>query len=392
MNGEANVFFSHGNNHSRGVAILIADRFELKINKIDSLNDGRTLLLDVEIKDCNVILVNVYAPTGKKTKRERFFMKMNKWLSLFDTAKDRPYFILGGDFNCVLDNKKDVQGTQSSYYKTPQNLNQLCKQRKLIDIWRHTHVNTKQFTWRNMSLKVASRLDYWLVSKWIQGKILSNDIRPCFKADHNAISLKLTTSNILKGPGFWKMNTEILKDHLYKEKIKLLIKNVIDKTNLSPMHTWEYIKIKVREFTERYCKNKASKKRNTKLLLEKRLTELQKKIDANIDDLDAQRDCVSVIKDLEQIYKRECKGAAVRARVRWLEKGEKCTNYFLGLEKYNSSRKEINQLFSGNKDKCCTKQKEILQEVVNFYSLLYKRSSNDVHEKKVILIQFRFLD
>ena len=236
--------------------MLIDDRLDLKINKIDSQNDGRRLLLDVTIEGYNVILVNVYAPT-KKTKRERFFKKMNKWLSLYDTSENRAHFILGGDLNCVFDIKKDVQGSQSTYYKTPQSLRQLCKQRRLTDIWRNTHLDTKQFTWRNLSLKVASRLDYWLVSKSVQTNVLANDIRPCFKDDHNAISLKLTTSTISKGPGFWKMNTEVLKDELYQEKIKSLIKNILDTAIFSPTQKWEYIKIKAREFTQRYCKNKA---------------------------------------------------------------------------------------------------------------------------------------
>ena len=72
-------------------SVLIDDRLDLKINKIDSQNYGRSLLLDVMIEGYNIILVNVYAPT-KKTKRERFFMKMNKWLSLSDQIINQKYF------------------------------------------------------------------------------------------------------------------------------------------------------------------------------------------------------------------------------------------------------------------------------------------------------------
>ena len=37
----------------------------------------------------------------------------------------------------------------------------------------------------------------------------------------------------------------------------------------------------------------------------------------------------------------KCKGAFVRSRERWMEDGEKSTKYFLGLEKRNGERKEI---------------------------------------------------
>ena len=95
-------FFSHGTNHSCGVSILINDKLDLKVNKIDSQNDGRTLLLDVTIEGYNVILVNVYAPTRKSEREKFFFIQLNKWLSLYDTSENKAHFILGGDLNCVL--------------------------------------------------------------------------------------------------------------------------------------------------------------------------------------------------------------------------------------------------------------------------------------------------
>ena len=53
----------------------------------------------------------------------------------------------------------------------------------------------------------------------------------------------------------------------------------------------------------------------------------------------------------------------------------------MGLEKYNSEKKEITQLLAVDKDKYCTEQTEILQEVVKFYSILYKRSDIDSEER-----------
>ena len=70
-------FFSHGTNHSCGVAILIDGNLNITVNKIDSQNDGRRLLLHVTIGNNNFILVNIYAPT-KNNEKARFFYESDQ--------------------------------------------------------------------------------------------------------------------------------------------------------------------------------------------------------------------------------------------------------------------------------------------------------------------------
>ena len=80
---------------------------------------------------------------------------------------------------------------------------------------------------------------------------------------------------------------------------------------------------------------------------------------------------------LDRIYKNECKGAGIRARVKWMEEGEKNTNYFLSLEKKNGENKLITQLKSLGNKKVVTKQQHILREVKRFYEDLYKSNNID---------------
>ena len=46
--------------------------------------------------------------------------------------------------------------------------------------------------------------------------VISCDIRPVQNFDHNAVSLELKVG---KGPGFWKLNAQILKDLEYQNCI-----------------------------------------------------------------------------------------------------------------------------------------------------------------------------
>ena len=60
--------------------------------------------------------------------------------------------ILGGDMNFPLTPTDKIGGAADE-----------IRRFKLHDIWRDQHTNKTQFTWRNNSLKVQCRLDYWLV-------------------------------------------------------------------------------------------------------------------------------------------------------------------------------------------------------------------------------------
>ena len=56
-----NFFFSHGDNRSRGVLIGVRDGLEFKINKEIKDQNGRLLILDVDIQGEPYVLINYYA-------------------------------------------------------------------------------------------------------------------------------------------------------------------------------------------------------------------------------------------------------------------------------------------------------------------------------------------
>ena len=74
--------------------------------------------------------------------------------------------------------------------------------------------------------------------------------------------------------------------------------------------------------------------------------------------------------DLNNILLKEAEGRQIRARARWVEKGEKSTKYFFGLEKRNNVKKNIVKLKT-EKGKVVTDLDGILKEEVNFYKNLY---------------------
>ena len=140
---------------------------------------------------------------------------------------------------------------------------------------------------------------------------------------------------------------------------------------VSAMEKWELLKIKVKEYTQRFCRKKSVTEKNIRSILEERLRSLEIKIDVNVHNAELENDYSKVKTKLEKIYQAEAKGAGIRARVKWIEQGERSTKYFLGLEKNSVRKKEIKQLKSQNGKRTIRKQEEIIKEVIRFYAQLY---------------------
>ena len=129
----------------------------------------------------------------------------------------------------------------------------------LVDIYRVFHPKIGSFTCESKTLKLKSRLDFFLVSGNFQPDIIKVEARASIAPDHTAIFLSMNLNDEFKrGPGTWKFNNMLLQDELYLKLIKdyypcILQKyaEVDDKQLL-----WELIKMEIRSETMCYCKRK----------------------------------------------------------------------------------------------------------------------------------------
>ena len=63
MRGWKNIFHVNGKQKKAGIAILISDKIDLKIKKIIGDKEGHRIMIKGSIRDENITIVNIYAPS-----------------------------------------------------------------------------------------------------------------------------------------------------------------------------------------------------------------------------------------------------------------------------------------------------------------------------------------
>jgi hypothetical protein len=203
------------------------------------------------------------------------------------------------------------------------------------------------------------------------------------RSDHLAVFMSICHNSVVKGNEYWKLNNSWLKNDDYICTLNKLIDDCIIDYNdiLSPKHFWDLCKTKIRSFSIEFAKG-SQKARNTEM---KRVeSELQKLYDKCINYPDYHEFKMQYHNckvKYEILYNHYMKGLQNRSKEKWIEDGEKCSKYFLNLEKNRVSKKCINVL-QCNDGNLTTDQSEILKEEVAYFSELYK-SKIDVSENEL---------
>ena len=132
-------YFCHGDQKSRGTAILFKPGLNVEINKVTKSEKGRYIMLDAVINEKEMVLVNVYGPNEDDP---TFFM------DLFDKMSCHKYAdrVIVGDFNLVIDEQIDSLNRKNNNNKALKVLKMSIDELMLCDPWRERNGNKFQYT------------------------------------------------------------------------------------------------------------------------------------------------------------------------------------------------------------------------------------------------------
>lgn len=363
---EGECILNPGSNHSKGTAILLNKKLNYELTDIHKSDDGRILLINIKTMNKDLTLINIYAPNVPR-ERKVFYNKLQNWIKRH--AANEQNIILGGDFNNAeiieLDRNDSCLGPADGSIAAYKALQKTCS---LQDIWRVMHPNKKQFTFKEIS-----RLDKFLLSNDLIDYVQkSNILLAGVQSDHKCITVSLNFKEGNKGPGRWKLNTSVLNDNLYKEKIKFLVKKTKeDYKSYSVQLQWEIIKIKVKEYTISYSKVKQKIKKDLLFDLERQVELKEEELIVSNYNYNVKQERDNLLNNLHTIVNEQAEGAKIRSRAKWVEEGESNTNYFFNLEKHNYTINTIRKLQREDGSYTNT-DAEILDEEYKYYQKLYQ--------------------
>lgn len=256
--------FSFGSSRSRGVAVVFTRRFQGRVTRQTYDYDGRIVSVDVCVRGKDLRLVTVYAPTEYQ-ERNIFFRQLDPYLM------GKRDIILGGDFNCVLDDVRDrTGGTHRNQPWKSAELRRLLKARELEDAWTYKHGATPGFTFSAGARHV--RLDRYYLSKSVLSflrdcSVVQVGTSANFFSDHRAVLLDIReTVGFGQQPAFWRLNLSLLKDdRVVADLMAFLRSKTGDRRSLE---WWDDLKDGVRKILQSWGRRLAREQRQEMKLLQ----------------------------------------------------------------------------------------------------------------------------
>lgn len=261
----AKGYFSFGTSRSCGVAILTTRRFRGRVLKFSFDVQGRLITADISLRGQIYRIASIYAPTDYQDRND-FFRTVDPYLL------GRRNLIVGGDFNCVLDDSHDrTGGTSRNQPWKAKELRRLIRACDFVDVWTHTHGTTPGFTFSAQDRHV--RLDRVYVSRVLEGSIASCDVVQVgtsaqYFSDHKAVVLS-TEDAVGFGPQRppWRLNLSLLDDQNVEADIRAYLGSRFTEESRSP-EWWDSVKSGVRAIFQMWGKRLASQRRRELSLLQ----------------------------------------------------------------------------------------------------------------------------
>ena len=211
---------------------------------------------------------------------------------------------------------------------------------ELLDPWRTCFSNGRNYTWRQSSPIKQSRLDYFLVSEDLFSLMKNTKIIPGYKTDHSAITFTFSASLARRGKGYWKFNSQLLREFVYVEKVKTCIKENVSEYYLSgdindllnveltcnDQVFFEILKMKIRSISISHSITKTREEKDLTLKLEKDILNLEDIMNSAPSEL-IQSSLNNKNIEFERKREEKVEGILLLSKANWHENGEKGRGY-----------------------------------------------------------------
>ena len=378
-------YFSNYKSNAQGVAILFNKNVEYKIHSQILSHNGNLILLDMTVHNQRFTLVNLYGPN---VDNPNFYIEIFKKIEEIENTE----FIICGDFNLILDPETDCTNYKNvNNPRSREKVLEFIESNNLTDPFRESHPELKRYSWRKKTPLKQARLDFFLTSETITQFVQQSKIESSYRSDHSFVSLLLNLTGIQHGKSYWKHNNSLLLDQEYLKTMNKKITEIkqqymlpvydINQAETIPDEEIQFtindqlflevLLMELRGQSISYASYKNKQKHNREKELINNIGEIEGCINANnMEQLETMKT------ELFELRQEKLKGHIIRSKSEYIDKGEKPTKFFCGLEKHNYVSKTMPKL-ERTDGTILNKQSEILSETENYYKNLYT-SKDDI--------------
>ena len=324
-------------------------------------------MFHTEIEGKKFIIITIYASVTSADERKNIFNTLQTKISAQATISHTVVFL--GDYNMTENPTLDKSSNNKRKDPSVPQLLDLRQTLQIEDSWRQNNPQNRFYTYVSAQGD-RSRIDRIYISRNARNKTIHTEIKPCVHSDHASVHLTLCLADVKTGKGCWSLSVTTLEDPDYCELITQFWGNWILQKNLSPSlaERWEEGKRQIQTISKDFSKRKTTGEKRLSASLQKRLRNATKKAESGDKQAELLRRHFT-----EELKSMESKSALIRimrAKAQWVEQGERCTKYFLNLEK---KRREDVTMYKLEKSDgtFVTDSPEILSEVENVYKNLY---------------------
>lgn len=370
------IYYNNGAKNARGVAILFKKDIVEGIREVYKDQRGRILVVEFMYRDMDFRLINIYVPNIEGDRRE--ILKELKGLIVGKC-------IIVGDFNIKCSRLDVGKGVKFRWEKSRGMLMEIMREKGLIDVWRYENPEKREFTRRQLreGILKQSRIDLVLVEEEIIRYIDGIKHQVNSLSDHDSVRFRIKVGSEEVGGGMWILNAGYIEEEEYEIQMKDLLNREEEKIDEytrdgglegTIAERWEEIKDQIKLISIKYSKKRRGKMKKEEIMLRERLRE--ELVKAEDEEGYSMEKYIEVKMALEKYEREKCRGAILRSKAKYALEGEKCTGYFLGLEKRRQSKTYINEI-NTKEGKTTKDYVEILERVQEFYGELYKRGEVD---------------
>ena len=366
---EGTIHLSEGTVRSKGTVTLFSKDIDASIIQEVFTSSGRLVISSLEVGGDMLFIVNSYAPTDDRSKID-FYHQLNSVIKQNINNEYLDNIIMMGDFNCTLNNRLDIISGNYHNENTIKHFQHNIEDLNLEDCWRLFNPNIKEHTWKRR--KIARRLDYLFASNSLLPFIKSCNIRSLGFSDHRAVIGDLEFYTFIRGRGSFKMNVSILEENDFSRLIENTITNTLKEYDkYTPDLRFEMLKVRIREAAQHYSIKKSKLRNDIEKKLQNQLNNIETELANDPNNEELNKSYEKVKSQYESIQMEKTKAARIRARIKWMEQGEKNTKFFMSLEK---SRSTANTIFKVKLENGSTsvQEGEITEAIANFFEKLYK--------------------